>query len=157
MGFMILDTVLDGQEIFFFSLFLLPLLLDSSGPRRGRVPQTRKRRQCRLFQIFSDDQVSKQRTLRPRNGYAWGYKRSDAGESSLQSTESVKHVVVKLPDHGAREHPPRTNSHAVAQYYVVVLEVPEEARRSGKQPQSGIGGNRERATDRRAAFRKGQW
>ena len=33
----------------------------------------------------------------------------------------------KLPDRGAREHLPRTNDHAVALYYVVVLEVPEEA------------------------------
>ena len=33
----------------------------------------------------------------------------------------------KLPDRGARVHLPRTHDHAVAQYYVVVLEVPEEA------------------------------
>ena len=33
----------------------------------------------------------------------------------------------KLTDRGAREHLPRTDDHAVAQYYVVVLEVPEES------------------------------
>ena len=33
----------------------------------------------------------------------------------------------KLPNRGAREHLPRTDDHAVAQYYVVVLEVPEES------------------------------
>ena len=33
----------------------------------------------------------------------------------------------KLPDRGVREHPPRTDDHAVAQCYVVVLEVPEES------------------------------
>ena len=56
----------------------------------------------------------------------------------------------ELPDRGVREHPPRTHDHAVAQYYVVVLEVPGRPR-SGKLPQSGTGG-RERATDRKAAF-----
>ena len=33
----------------------------------------------------------------------------------------------KLPDSGVREHLPRTDDHAAAQYYVVVLEVPEES------------------------------
>ena len=33
----------------------------------------------------------------------------------------------QLPDRGAREHQPRTNDHAVAQCYVVMLEVPAEA------------------------------
>ena len=36
-------------------------------------------------------------------------------------------LCCKLADRGAREHLPRTNGHAVAQYYVVMLEVPEEA------------------------------
>ena len=31
----------------------------------------------------------------------------------------------KQPDRGAREHLPRTNDHAVAQHFLVVLEVPE--------------------------------
>ena len=31
-----------------------------------------------------------------------------------------------LPDRGVREHLLRTDDHAVAQYFVVVLEVPEE-------------------------------
>ena len=47
----------------------------------------------------------------------------------------------KVPDRGAREHTPPTNGHAVAQYYVVVLEVFQRRRpRSGKLPQSGTGG-----------------
>ena len=54
------------------------------------------------------------------------YPRSDTGESSLQSSESLKHVVVNYPT-VEQEHLARTNGHAVAQYYVVVLEVPEEA------------------------------
>ena len=37
----------------------------------------------------------------------------------------------KLPDRGVREHLPRTDDHAVAQHYVVVLEVPGRSR-SGK-------------------------
>ena len=35
-------------------------------------------------------------------------------------------LCCKLPDSGVREHPPRTDDHAVAQYYVVALEVAEE-------------------------------
>ena len=45
----------------------------------------------------------------------------------------------KLPDRGVREHLPRTGEdHAVAQYYVVVLEVPGRPR-SGKLSQNGTG------------------
>ena len=33
----------------------------------------------------------------------------------------------KLANHGAREHLPGTDDHAVAQYYVVVLDLPEES------------------------------
>ena len=41
----------------------------------------------------------------------------------------------KLPDRGVREHLPRTDGHAVAQYYAVQISP-----RSGKQPQGGTGG-----------------
>ena len=58
----------------------------------------------------------------------------------------------KLPDRAVREHLPRTDDHAVAQYCLVVLEVPGGPR-SGKLPQCGTQG-RERATDRKAAFSK---
>ena len=75
-----------------------------SGPRRGRVPQ-----------IDAEFRTSVR-----------VYPRSDAGESSLQSSGSVQHVVVNYPT-VEQEHLPRTNGHAVAQYYVVVLEVPEVA------------------------------
>ena len=40
----------------------------------------------------------------------------------------------KLPDRAVREHLPRTDDHAVAQYCLVVLEVPGRPR-SGKLPQ----------------------
>ena len=47
--------------------------------------------------------------------------------AETQSSGSVQHAVVNHPTVEAREHLPRTIDHAVAQYYVVVLEVAEEA------------------------------
>ena len=45
-------------------------------------------------------------------------------ESQSPVDQNEKAHCCKLPNRGAREHLPRTDDHAVAQYYVVVLEVP---------------------------------
>ena len=56
---------------------------------------------------------------------------ADHAVAEFQRQKTVLRVSAtrccKLPDRGAREHLPRTIDHAVAQYYVVVLEVPEES------------------------------
>ena len=57
-----------------------------------------------------------------QNADAWGHPRTT--ESGLQSSESAENVVVNHPT-VELEHLPRTNDHEVAQYRVVVLEVPE--------------------------------
>ena len=79
---------------------------------------------------------------------------ADHAVAELQRQNTVLRVSAtrccELPDRGVREHLPRTDDHAVAQYFVVVLEVPGRPR-SGKLPQSGTGG---RETDRKAAFSK---
>ena len=46
----------------------------------------------------------------------------------------------KLPNRGVREYLPRTDDHAVAEYYVVVLEVPEVSAEWCELPQNGTGG-----------------
>ena len=48
----------------------------------------------------------------------------DEKEKALQDSRPR---CCKLPDHEAREHPPRTNDLAVAQHHVVGLEVPDGA------------------------------
>ena len=48
-------------------------------------------------------------------------------QSPKDRDRTVMHVVAKYLTWEAREHLPRANGHAVAQYYLVVLEVPEEA------------------------------
>ena len=68
---------------------------------------------------------------------------ADHAVAEFQRQKTVLRVSAtpccKLPDRGAREHLPRTNDHAEAQYFVVVLEMSGRPR-SGKLPQSGTGG-----------------
>ena len=56
---------------------------------------------------------------------------ADHAVAEFQRKKTVLRVSAtrccKLPDRGVRAHLPRTDDHAVAQYYVVVLEVPEES------------------------------
>ena len=79
---------------------------------------------------------------------------ADHAVAEFHRQKTVLRVIAtrcyKLPDRGVREHLPRTDDHAVTQYYVVVLEVPGRPR-SGKLPQRGTGGS-EKATDRKALF-----
>ena len=56
----------------------------------------------------------------------------------------------KLPDRGVREHLPRTDDDAVAQYYEMVLEVPGSA--EWYTTKKWHWRKRERAQDRKAAF-----
>ena len=56
---------------------------------------------------------------------------ADHAVAEFQRRKTVLRVSAtrccKLPDRGVREHLPRIDYHAVAPYYAVVLEVPEEA------------------------------
>ena len=109
-------------------------------PRRGRAQQTRQRRST---QIFSAEHVKVKQRAKEIQGsrttqWCWRSYREQRPHkvvlkalAECQRQKTVLRVSAtrccKLPDRGAREHLPRTNGHAVAQYYGVVLEVPEES------------------------------
>ena len=60
-----------------------------------------------------------------------GDSSADHAVAEFHSKKTVLRVSAthccKLANRGVREHLPRTDDHAVAQFYVVVLEVPEES------------------------------
>ena len=91
----------------------------------------------RLAHEAKRDMKLKYRTVggRPQRTMPWQGSQRQKTVLRVSATRCCK-----LSDRGIREHPPRTDDHAVAQYYVVVLEVPERPR-SGKLPQSGTGGS----------------
>ena len=65
----------------------------------------------------------------------------------VPQTRKIRQIVVSYPTVEAREHLPRTDDHAVAQYYMVVLEVPGRPR-SGKLHQSGTKKEREQQIEK---------
>ena len=73
-------------------------------------------------------------TATPNNEYHTVVLKASADHAvaEFQRQKTVLRVSAtrccKLPDRGVREHLPRTDDHAVAQYYVVVLEVPGSPR-----------------------------
>ena len=128
------------------------------------MPWAQQTRQRRSIQIFSAEHVKvKQRAKETQETrttqWCWRFYREQRPHTVVlrtmpwQSSKDQRQKTVlrvsatrccKRPDRGVREHLPRTDDHAVALCYVVVLEVPGRPR-SGKLPQCGTGG-RERET-----------
>ena len=131
-------------------------------PWQSSADQTEKKQHVKVKQRAKWTQGSRStqwcwRSHRERRPHAVALKSSvDHAVAEFQRQKTVLRVSATrrctLPNRGVREHLPRTDDHAVAQYYVVVSEVPGRPR-SGKLLQCGTGG-RERATDRKAAFSK---
>ena len=112
-----------------------------SRPCRGRARQTRQRR---IIQIFSAEHgegeaACERDTGNKNHTVVLGGRTREQRPHTAVLKDSADHAVAefrrqktvlrvsatrccKLPDRGEREHLPRTDDHAVAQYYEVVLE-----------------------------------
>ena len=109
----------------------------------GRPQLTRQRRS---IQIFSAEHVKVKQRAKETQGsrttqWCWRSYREQrphtvvlkasvdhaVWQSCKDQTEDSAKRCCKLPDRGVRGHLPRTDDLAVAQYCVVVLEVPEES------------------------------
>ena len=127
----------------------------------SRAQQTRQRRS---IQIFSAEHVKVKQNAKEIQGSRttqWMLEvvpRATTIHSGVEGlsgpcrgrvpqTRKIRQIVVSYPTVEAREHLPRTDDHAVAQYYMVVLEVPGRPR-SGKLHQSGTKKEREQQIEK---------
>ena len=105
-------------------------------PWQSSADQTEKTH-TDIFSRAREDEAARERDTGTKNHTVVLEASADHAVAEFQRQKTVLRVSAtrccELPDRGVRGHLPRTDDHAEAQYYVVVLEVPGRPR-SGKLP-----------------------